>query len=135
MHRVATQVIEVRAGRVASYPGSYDEYVYRVQTEIDAGLRAPHAASPHAGTPPAGLPTADRKAQARADRDAQKKLKSVERKIARLDEEKRALSEQLLTVTETAAAQQLQKQVAERAAELQALEEEWLELSSEMESP
>ncbi len=42
MHCVATHVIEVRAGRVASYPGNYDEYVYRVQNEIDAGLRAPH---------------------------------------------------------------------------------------------
>ena len=41
MHRVATNVIEVRAGRVASYPGSYDEYVYRIQSEIDSGLRAP----------------------------------------------------------------------------------------------
>ena len=90
MHRVATHVIEVRDGRVASYPGDYDEYVYRVQKEIDSGLRAPHAtgAAERAGT--AALPAVDRKARARADRDAQKKLKAVERKIARLDEEKRA---------------------------------------------
>ena len=46
MHRVATHVIEVRAGRVASYPGDFDEYVYRVQTEIDSGLRAPHPTGP-----------------------------------------------------------------------------------------
>jgi ATP-binding cassette subfamily F protein 3 len=42
MHRVATHVVEVRAGKVASYPGGFDEYVYRVQAEIDSGLRAPH---------------------------------------------------------------------------------------------
>lgn len=134
MHRVATQVIEVRAGRVASYPGSYDDYVYRVRNEIDSGLRAPHVA-PSAGAPPGanGDTPVDRKARGRADRDAQKRLKAVERKIAKLDEEKRDVSEGLLTVTETAEAKRLQKQLDELTAELATLEEEWLELSSEME--
>jgi ATP-binding cassette subfamily F protein 3 len=128
MHRVATQVIEVRAGRVASYPGSFDDYVYRVQSEIDSGLRAPHATGPHGGTPPAKELPAERKARGRSDRDSQKRLKAVERKIARLDEEKRGLGEQLLKVTSTAEAQRLQAEIAKLAAELQALEEEWLEL-------
>jgi ATP-binding cassette subfamily F protein 3 len=133
MHRVATQVIEVRSGRVASYPGSYDEYVYRVQTEIDAGLRAPHTTG--AGTPPQSEEaTADRKARARADRDAQKKLKAVERKIAKLDDEKKAVGEQLLTVTSAAEAQRLQGQQAKLAAELATLENEWIELSAALES-
>jgi ATP-binding cassette subfamily F protein 3 len=103
MHRVATHVVEVRAGRVASYPGDYDEYVYRVQSEIDTGLRAPHASGAPVSLPASAAP--DRKASARADRDAQKKLKAVERT-------------QLATVT----------------SELAALEEEWLQLSAEMES-
>ena len=126
MHRVATHVVEVRGGRVASYPASYDEYVYRVQNEIDAGLRAPHTpASP--GQPKVSV--ADRKTQSRADRDAQKKLKAVERKIARLDEEKRAASDALLSVTEAAEAQRLHARVAELTAELAELEDEWLALS------
>ena len=68
MHRVATCVIEVRAGRVASYPGSFDEYVYRVQNEIDTGLRAPHA--PLGPGQPGGTAAAavDRKARARRPR-------------------------------------------------------------------
>jgi ATP-binding cassette subfamily F protein 3 len=132
MHRVATHVIEVRAGRVASYPGSYDEYVYRVQTEIDAGLRAPHSAGPHTGTPPANRASpAERKAKARADRDAQKRLKAVERKIAKLDGEKKAIGERLLAVAVTAEAQRLQSQLATVTQELAALEETWLELSAE----
>ncbi len=135
MHRVATHVIEVRAGRVASYPGDFDEYVYRVQSEIDSGLRAPHPTGPHGtGTPPPVDTTADRKARARSDRDSQKKLKAVERKIGRLDEEKRAVSEQLLAVTDAAEARRLHTQLAELSGQLQQLEEEWLELSSEMES-
>jgi len=132
MHRVATHVIEVRGGRVASYPASYDDYVYRVQNEIDAGLRAPH-------TPPgpgaaALSPARARKSDGRADRDAQKKLKSVERKIARLDEQKRAASAQLLNTTDSAEAERLHARLAELASELQPLEDQWLELSAEMEA-
>jgi ATP-binding cassette subfamily F protein 3 len=136
MHRVATHVIEVRAGKVASYPGDYDEYVYRVTKEIDTGLRAPHAAfGPGSVTAAASAASAaDRKARARADRKGQKKLKSVERKIARLDDEKRQVSEQLLEVTDAAEAKRLQSQSAKLTSELAALEEEWLELSAEMES-
>jgi ATP-binding cassette subfamily F protein 3 len=130
MHRVATHVVEVRAGRVASYPGDYDEYVYRIQTEIDSGLRAPHASgAPIPGT--AALPAVDRKARGRADRDSQKKLKTVERKIARMDEEKRAVSEKLLNVTDAAEAQRLHAEFAKLTAELTNLEEKWLELSSD----
>ena len=136
MHRVATHVIEVRAGHVASYPGNYDDYVYRVQKEIDTGLRAPHAAfGPGSVTAAAtAASAADRKARARSDRDAQKKLKAVERKIARLDEEKRAVSEQLLAVTDAAEAQRLHSQLAKLTGELTELEEQWLELSAELES-
>jgi ATP-binding cassette subfamily F protein 3 len=135
MHRVATQVVEVRAGRVASYPGSYDDYVYRVQNEIETGLRAPHGSAAAAPTASAnGDVAVDRKARGRADRDAQKRLKAVERKIAKLDEEKRGVSDGLLTVTDAAEAKRLQKQLAELTAELATLEEEWLELSSELES-
>ncbi|MEX0642582.1 MAG: ABC-F family ATP-binding cassette domain-containing protein [Pirellulales bacterium] len=135
MHRVATHVIEVRAGRVASYPGDFDEYVYRVQSEIDSGLRAPHPTGPHGtGTPPPVEAAADRKVRARSDRDSQKKLKAVERKIARMDEEKRSVSEKLLAVTDAAEAQRLHTQLAKLSGELQQLEEEWLELSSELES-
>jgi ATP-binding cassette subfamily F protein 3 len=133
MHRVATHVIEVRAGKVASYPGDFDEYVYRVQNEIDSGLRAPHVSGPSVKVADAAALPA-RKVTARSDRDAQKKLKAVERKIARLDEEKKGISEKLLTVMETAEATRLQAQLAKLTAELATLEEEWLERSAELES-
>jgi ATP-binding cassette subfamily F protein 3 len=132
MHRVATHVVEVRAGRVASYPGDYDEYVYRIQNEIDTGLRAPHGTSA-APSMPNAPPTGDHKARARADRDSQKKLKAVERKIVRMDEEKRDVSEKLLSVTEAAEAKRLHQQLATLTADLTQLEEEWLELSAELE--
>jgi ATP-binding cassette subfamily F protein 3 len=133
MHRVATSVVEVRAGRVASYPGSFDEYVYRVQNEIDSGLRAPHASGPSVKAADAAA-VPGRKVNARSDRDAQKKLKAVERKIARLDDEKKGVSEKLLTVMERAEATRLQGELAKLTAELATLEEEWLARSAELES-
>jgi ATP-binding cassette, subfamily F, member 3 len=131
MHRVATHVVEVRAGKVASYPGNFDEYVYRVQSEIDSGLRAPHGTVSKPSLPETAE---NRKSRARSDRDSQKKLKAVERKIARMDDEKRAVSDKLLTVSEAAEARRLQTELASLTADLAKLEEEWLELSSELEA-
>ena len=127
MQRVATDVIEVRDGRVVSYPSSYEDYVYRVQQEIDAGLRSEGGASQDSDA------ARDvRKAQGRAGRDAQKRLKSVERKIAKLDDEKKDLTTQLCDITDAAQAQQLQARLNELTPEIEQLEAEWMELYEEV---
>lgn len=123
MREVATAVIEVGGGRVTSYPASYDDYVYRVGQEIDAGLRAAPGTKPKDDSP-AGV-----KPGGRADRDAQKRLKSVERKIAKLDDEKKQLNAKQIEVTEADEAKQLYERLAEIAEEIETLEAEWLELS------
>jgi len=131
MHRVATHVIEVRAGRVVSYPASYDDYVYRMEKEIDTGLRAAHTVATPGNVQPIA-PAAERKGSSRSDRDAQKKLKAVERKIAKLDDEKKTTAADLLTVTVAEEAQRLQAELTRLTAELAALEDEWLLLSEEV---
>ena len=67
-------------------------------------------------------------------RELQKQLKSLERKIAKLDEEKSSLQQQLLTATETAAAQQLHEQLTLSSTEVEQLEKQWLELYNELEA-
>ena len=135
MHRVATHVIEVRTGRVASYPASFDDYVYRVQKEIDDGHREAHTvASPGKPNASPAASATSRKSSGRSDRDSQKKLKAVERKIAKLDDEKRATAAALLSVTETAEAKRLQTQLASLTAELATLEEQWLALSEDLDA-
>ncbi len=131
MHRVATAVIEVCDGRVASYPASYDDYVYRVRKELEAGLRSEHTVR-SAPTPDGAA--SNRKVGGREERELQKRLKSLERKIAKLDEDRNSLQEQLLTVTETVAAQQLHEQLTLSTAEVEQLEEQWLELYNELEA-
>jgi len=131
MHRVATAVIEVRDGRVASYPASYDDYVYRIRRELEAGLRAEHTTR---GTPLPSDTTKGRKLSGREERDLQKKLKSVERKIAKLDDEKKSLDAQMLTLTDAKQAQELQQQINTYNTEIQQFEETWLELFNELEA-
>ncbi|TWT99844.1 putative ABC transporter ATP-binding protein YheS [Botrimarina colliarenosi] len=128
MHEVATSVIEVGGGRVVAYPSSYDDYVYRIGKEIDAGLRvapgvkAKDAAADDSSNSP--------KPGGKADRDAQKRLKAVERRIAKLDDEKKQLNEELTkAATDVDKIKKLQTQLAEIVDECETLEAEWLELS------
>ena len=131
MHRVATAVVEVRDGRVASYPASYDDYVYRVKKEVASGLRAEHTV--RGALKSSTLPAA-RKLGGREERALQKRLKSIERKIAKLDDERKTLNEQLLTATDTKDAQQLHECMTAIATETEQLEEEWLEVFHELEA-
>ena len=130
MHRVATAVIEVRDGGVASYPASYDDYVYRVHKEVEEGLRSEHTVRGSENKPTDGT----RRRGGKEERELQKRLKSLERKIAKLDEQKSELNEQLLTVTETSEAQRVHKEFASIASEVEQLEEEWLEVYNELEA-
>ena len=130
MHRVATAVIEVRNGSVASYPSSYDDYVYRVQKELEEGLRSEHTVRGADCKPADG----SRKRGGKQERELQKRLKSLERKIAKLDEQKNELQEQLLTITEADAAQKLHQELSSLTPEVEQLEEEWLEVFNELES-
>ena len=129
MHRVATAVIEVRDGRVASYPASYDDYVYRVRKELEAGLRSEHTVR---GAPEQSH-SGKRKIGGKEERELQKKLKSIERKIARLDEEKKSINDKLLTVTEAKEAQEVHAELSRIAGEVEHLEADWLEVYQELE--
>lgn len=127
MHEVATAVIEVNNGRVVSYPASYDEYVYRIGKEIDAGLRvAPGTKAKDLDAIGGG---SEVKRGGKADRDAQKRLKAVERKIAKLDDEKKELQAEQVNAIEAAEAKRIHGRLTEIAAEVETLEAEWLELS------
>jgi ATP-binding cassette, subfamily F, member 3 len=141
MQRVSTAVIEVREGRVASYPGSYEDYVYRVHKELEAGLRAEHAtynagASSRNGAPgepaSAGGGAHKPKLSGREERELEKRLKSVERKIAKLDDEKKALNAKLMETTDGGEAKKLRDQLATIAEEIATLEHEWLDLSGDL---
>jgi ATP-binding cassette subfamily F protein 3 len=132
MHEVATGVVEVRDGGVAHYPGSYDDYLYRVEKELAEGGRSavhPQAqAKSVASQSPPSTSGDRRRVDSREHRERQKRLTALERKLARLDEERKGVNENLLGVTASSEAQRLHKELTRLNSEIERLEEEWLSL-------
>ena len=94
MARVATNVIEVRDGRVRNYFGSYDTYCEAVEKEVEEGERARNAAAGKPGGKSPGKSSGDDgRKDHRDQRKTGKELKTLERKIAKLDGEKRELND------------------------------------------
>ncbi len=134
MKRVATCIVEVRDGRVMNYRGNYEAYLYSVNKEIDDGERERDLrlakVPPSLTTPPKAAPKAPR----RNDREVRKEISSVEKSIARLDEQKRDINRQLLATTDSAEALRLHNEVTAVTAQLTAAEERWCDLQAEVES-
>jgi ATP-binding cassette, subfamily F, member 3 len=131
MKRVATAVVEVRAGRVVNYRGDYDSYLYAVNKEIEEGERELAPAKVKTRPP---ISAADRKERAQQQRELRKEVAALERNIARLDERKRQLNAELLETTDAARAMQIHRDVTAIAAELKPIEERWCELQELVEA-
>jgi ATP-binding cassette, subfamily F, member 3 len=133
--RVASCIVEVRDGRVTNYSGQYDAYVYKVNKEIEAGereLAAERAKAPPSVARPAKAP-ARRPAQ-RNEREVRKEMKTLERTIAQLDEQKRDLNAKLLQSTDAAEALRLHNEAAAVSEQLSEAEERWCQLQEEIDA-
>ena len=131
--RVATCIVEVRDGRVTNYSGQYDAYLYKVNKEIEAGER--ELATERTKLPPSvakPVKVTPRPAQ-RNERDVRKEIKTLERTIAQLDEQKRSLNAQLLQSTDADEALRLHNEVSALTEQLAEAEERWCQLQEEIE--
>jgi ATP-binding cassette subfamily F protein 3 len=132
MKRVATCIVEVRDAHVTNYRGQYDAYLYSVNKEIEDGEREREitlAKAPLAATclaKPASRPAR------KTERELRKEISTVEKSIARLDEQKRTLTGQLLTATDPADALRLHNEVAAVTTQLTEAEERWCVLQEEI---
>ena len=133
MKTVATNVIEVKDGRVTNYLGNYGQYLDSVTREIDDAEAADDNRRPAAAgrKPPAPQQTG-RAAPGRTDREARKELANLERSIARFDAEKRPLNEALLAATDPAEALRLHTALTAVVEKLAAAEERWLAIQEEL---
>ncbi len=131
MKRIATSIVEVRDGCAKNYLGDYEAYLYYINKEIEEGERvAADVKNPSA--PPEAKFSKDGGGQAltqNQQREQRKKIKSIERKIAKLDGEKKQLSEKMLSMTDPEEAMELHKKIESISAQLAAAEEEWMELN------
>ena len=137
MKRVATNIIEVRDGRVNNYAGDYDAYLYYVNKEIDDGER--EEATRRAKVPPSASkptdtakPIAVVKAAKRNEREVRKEISTIEKTIARLDAQKRETNDRLMNTTDAKESLKLHNEVEALAKELETAENRWCELQEEL---
>lgn len=132
VRRIATNIIEVRDGKVRNYAGSYDDYIYYVNKEIEDGER--ERASSRMSSAPAGRATAkaEKPAAAKDVHQQRKNLRNLEKTIAKLDEQKKALNAEMMQTSDAKKAMALHVQIEAVAKELAETEERWCELQQEL---
>jgi ATP-binding cassette, subfamily F, member 3 len=121
MGRVATNIIEVREGRVTNYSGNYENYLYMVNKEIDDGER--ELAATKAKVPGAALQSA--RPAIRNEKEIRKDLKATEKLIAQLDTSKKELTEKFTNTRNSSEATKLEAELERVTNELSAAEEQW----------
>ncbi len=139
MKRVATCVIEVRDGKVTNYGGGYDAYLYAVNKEIDDGerlLATQMSKAPPSTPKPASTPkpvAAVVRAPRRDERAVRKEISAIEKTIARLDDQKKKSSADLLVTSDAAEALRLHNEVESLTTQLAEAEDRWCHLQAELE--
>ena len=135
MQAVATTMIEVGNGRVVNSLGDYAAYLAAVSREIDDAEAADGRGRTGRTPPPPrreGGKAPAAKAPARTDREVRKEIATLERTIARLDEEKKQANVALLATTDAEEAVRLHAAMTGAAEKLSASEEKWLALQEEL---
>jgi len=146
---VATDVIEVKDGRVLHVAGGYEPYLAAMNRAIDegeaaagrgqsgnkqgaakAGNASGNGRESRAGREPGGR-GADG-SSGRRERDLRRELGALEKTIARLDAEKKRNESALLVTTDPAEAVTLHEAMTRAAEELAAAEERWLAIHEEL---
>ena len=129
MKRIATSIIEVRDGSVKNYIGDYDAYLYSINKEIEEGERETQNNLQASAPPEAKFSGGEKVLTQNQQRELKKKIKAIERKIARLDENKKSLNKSMLSTTDAEEAMRIHGEIETISSELAAAEEEWLALN------
>ncbi len=136
MSRIATNIVEVRDGCAKNYLGDYETYLYAINQEIDDGERARAGSLRKHSTSSVNVPqaktTGNRDLQ-KEHRRRRKEIKNIEKKIARLDDEKKELNKRLMETTDADEALKLHTEFTTVSAQLNETEDRWLELTEEIE--
>lgn len=132
VNMLATNIIEVKAGKVSRYPGTYEEYVYHLQRKMEDELRqegymvAPPERKPKAKAPQAGQDAKALRQQTEAE------IKQLEKKVMALREEKEKMVQEFSQPGQTYSREK-QERLSQIEEDLEAAEEEWLELEERLE--
>jgi ATP-binding cassette subfamily F protein 3 len=130
MERVATDVLEVRDGRIAKYLGGYRAYLDGVRREIEEGVR--EAVRPGKPVRKKEKPGPREKARARERFELRKKAANLERKIGRLEKQRKKVNAAYLKATDPGESKKLHDELWALREELARLEETWLGMLEEL---
>src|SRR3989338_2905496 len=130
---VATQIVEVNNGAVIHYPGSYAEYVYRLETQVRQELEAEEG-SREEPAPKAKGPSEYhlRKQRESAKRKLAGQIRRCEEQQAAYRQEKESLEAEL-AADPARWSRELTDRCAALAALIQEEERRWLQLTEELE--
>ncbi|NRA38565.1 MAG: ABC-F family ATP-binding cassette domain-containing protein, partial [Planctomycetes bacterium] len=117
IERIATNVVEVRDGKVRHFPDNYENYLYRIRNEIADGLKADKAG---------GMKV--KKSSGANDYKRAKKLKSVEKRIKKLESDKKSCEQALAHEASSHQKNESIEALADISKRLERAELEWLEL-------
>lgn len=131
IRRMANKILEIDGGGMRVYPGTYDEYVWKLQRELLNIEEPVSAGAPRAeeSQPAPGQLKRERDKKARS---LDRRITSCEERIEQLERTNHALNEKIAggDGSDIHNVEELGRNVLE----LQRLEEEWIELHKERES-
>lgn len=129
VNMLATRILEVRAGGVRVFPGSYEEYVYALQRE-EGVSQEPSVESEKENEGPEKLTKQERYENTR---ELKRAIQKAERELERLESEREALHK-LFTQDPTAFDLERNRKAATLATMIEHAEAEWMRLTKELEN-
>jgi len=129
LQRVATDVVEIRNGRLAAHPGGYGAYLYAVEKELAEGEGR---AKPSGGRGKAEARAPESKEKARERYAMARRATSLERQIENMGEAREKARKRFLVATDPEEARRLHDEMASLRDRMGALEEEWIALREEL---
>ncbi len=131
MSRIATSVIQVRDGRVRNYVDGYDAYIYAINKELDHEDGNSNPARSDKNRSATKTPKVKGKPSQQEQRKRRKEIQNLERKIARLDDEKKQLDEKLLVESDAQEALDLHNKIVKIGEQLAIAEQRWCDMQEE----
>lgn len=137
VNMVADQILEVKDGGVRKYPGTYEDYVYSLETKHsdDPTMHAPQTEGLVETAKPIASVTQEEEEETPARKEIRKKMTSVkiqankvESRIERLQKDRQKLEDDSLNFSKEKIAK-----LKELEAQIKDSEEEWLQLSQDLE--
>lgn len=135
VNMVATEIVEVSNGSVRTYPGSYADYVYRMETEVHRELTQGAGATKKESEEKSekAARKKERKQRDHAKRELRKDIKRCERELNAVKEKKQTLEAQM-AADPAACTHENATLYEELERDIDAKEEDWLKLQEKFES-